>query len=223
VSGRTTASTNPFVQLILDGRITCLEDLKRSYRKIVMRTHPDAVGDSDKSDEFVTFSSFYEKAKQFLFSATKGNTKDASGRKTNPRLQFYQRLKRIESLDVPYAFHRNEHEAEIRLLRAEATGFFEIWSPQYVDLHKVAEKQHQQLWTEKPSGPYMKHALALNIGPVLHNVITFHLTGSPVYKRQARQNIRAILARLEEEGYIAFRNYLSLLISDMENGPALFD
>ena len=223
MSGRTTTSANPFIYLIQGGRITCLEDLKQSYRKIVMKTHPDAIGNSDKSDEFVTFSSFYEEAKQFLFKAAKGTTKGISVSRTSPRLQFYQRLKRIESLDMPYAFHRNEHQTEIGLLRAEATKLFKTWSPHNVDLYKVAEGQHQQIWTQKPSGPYMKHALALNIRPVLHNVIFFHLTGRPVYKRQARQNIKAIMARLDEEGYTAFRVYLSLLIKDMESGPALFD
>ncbi len=223
MSGRTTTSANPFVQLIQDGRITCLEDLKRSYRKIVMRTHPDAIGDPDKSEEFVAFSSFYEEAKQFLVNTTRSVPREISVGKTSSRLRFYQRLKRIESLDMPYAFHRNEHRAEIQFLRAEATQLFKAWKPDAVDLYKAAEWQHRQIWAEKPSGPYMKHALALNIGPVLHNVIAFQLSGRPVYQRQATQNIKAIMARLEEEGYSAFRDYLSLLMQDMGNGAAVFD
>jgi hypothetical protein len=216
-------SSNPFIQFIQDGRITCLDDLKRSYRRIVMRTHPDVIGAPDKSDEFVTFSSFYEEAKQFLFNTAKSSIKSISVPETSPRLRFYQKLKKIEFLDMPYAFHRNEHLAEIRSLRADAVKLFEAWNRDNLDLYKVAEKQHQQIWNEKPSGPYLKHALALNIRPVLHNVITFHLTGRPVYKRQARQNIKAIMSRLEEERYNAFKDYLSLLIKDMESGPALFD
>ena len=109
------------------------------------------------------------------------------------------------------------------MLRGEATELFRAWNPYNVDLYKDAERQHQQIWAEKPSGPYLKHALAINIRPVLHNVASFHLTGRQVYKRQARQNITAILSRLEEERHTAFRDYLSLLIGDMENGPALFD
>jgi len=213
---------NPFIRLIEEGRITCLEDLRRSYRKIVMRTHPDASGDSTAL-EFVTFSHFYEEAKGLLLNTASTTAEASEDLTANPRLQFYQRLQRIESLDMPYQFRRKEHHAEIRALRMDAADLFGAWKAAQTRLYETAERQQRQIWTDKPSGPYMKHALALNIRPVLHNVISFHLTGRPVYKRQARQNIRAIMTRLEEEGYSAFKEYLSLLIKDMENGPALFD
>ena len=221
--GRTTASANPFVQLIQAGRITCLEDLKQSHRKIVMRTHPDAIGDPENADQFVTCSSFYEEAKMFLFNAVKESRKQGIVPRTTPRLRFYRTLRRIEAIDTPYAFHRTEHRVEIQLLRAEATELFKTWNPDKGGLYQAAEREHAQIWAEKPHGPYLKHALALNIRPVLHNIITFHLTGRSVYRQQARQNIKAIMARLQEEGHAAFRDYLHFLISDMENGPAQFE
>ena len=177
----------------------------------------------DRPDEFVTFSSFYEEARQFLFTRTTSTTKSISISRSGPRLRFYQRVERIESLDMPYVFNRNEHQTEIRSLRTEAAELFKVWNPDCIDLYKAAERQHQQIWSEKPRGPYLKHALALNIRPVLHNVVGFHLTGRQLYRRQAKQNLKAIMSRLEEEGHLAFKNYLSLLIDDMENGPALFD
>jgi len=186
-----------------------------------MRTHPDAVRGTGKADQFVTYSSFYEEARQLLFNLAQ--EKRRAVLQTSPRLQFYQRLRRIESLDMPYAFHRNEHQAEMQLFRAEAAELFRTWSPDNAELYKIAERQQQRIWAEKPSGPYMKRALALNIRPILHNIIAFHLTGTLVYKRQARQNIKAIMARLEEEGHTAFKDYLSLLIKDMENGAAQFE
>ena len=223
MSRRTATSVNPFIQLIQDGRITSLENLKRSYRMIVMRTHPDAVGSAERTDEFLTFSCYYEEAKAFLFRSATDVRNDIQVPKVNPRLQFYQKVKKIESLDMPYAFHRNEHIAEIRPLRTDAAGLFKAWNPNRMDLYTAAEEQHQQIWVEKPRGPYLKHALALNVRPILHNITAFHLTGRQVYRTQAKQNIKAIMSRLEEEGYNAFKEYLMLLIQDMENGPALFD
>jgi len=222
-SGRAPAAPNPFIRLILGGRISSVEELKRSYRRIVMKTHPDALGSQDRTDEFVAFSSYYEEAKDLLFKRDHATTEKAAIAKANSRLQFFQKIERLETLDMPYAFHRDEHRSEIRSLRREAEELFHAWNPDKGDMYKDAERQHQRIWSGKPSGPYLKHALALNIRPVLHNVIAFHLTGRAVYKRQARQNIKAIMSRLEEEGYTSFRAYLSLLIHDMENGPALFD
>ena len=188
-----------------------------------MRTHPDVVSSAEQTDEFIIFSGFYEEAKAFLFRSATNIRNDIQVSRVSPRLQFYQKVKRIESLDMPYAFHRNKHIAEIRSLRADAARLFKAWNPNGMDLYAAAERQHQQIWTEKPSGPYLKHALALNVRPVLHNITAFHLTGRQVYRTQARQNIKAIMSRLEEEGYKAFADYLKVLIQDMENGPALFD
>ncbi len=223
MSGRKAHSANPFIRLILKGRIANLEDLRRSYRKIVMKTHPDAVGSGDRANELVTLSTCYEEAKEYLFNTTQAGTGDTADVKTNPRLEFYQKVKRIESLDMPYAFRRNAHQAEIHSLGTDAAELFDAWNPGKIDLYKIAEKQRQQIWSEKPSGPYMKHALALNIRPVLHNEIAFQLTGRQVYRRQARQNLKAIMSRLDEEGYSVFKDYLSLLIKDTENRPAVFD
>ncbi len=223
MSVHTTTSANPFIQLIHDGRISSLEDLKHSYRKIVMQTHPDAVGSAERTDEFLTSSRYYEEAKEFLFRSRTKVRKDIQVPQASARLQFYQKVKRIESLDMPYVFRRDEHEPEIRSLRADAARLFKAWNPNSIDLYAAAQRQHLQIWAEKPSGPYLKHALALNVRPVLHNITAFHLTGRRVYRTQARQNIRAIMGRLEEEGFKAFMDYLKLLIQDMENGPALFD
>ena len=220
---RTSPANNVFIEFICQGRINNLEDLKRSYRKIVMKTHPDATGRADRDDEFVRFSAYYEEAKLFLANKAQSKESNLTFPKVNKRLRFYQRMQRLESLNMPYAFDREEHEAEIRSLKTEAAELFQAWNADNFELYIKADKQHEQIWTEKPRGPYLKHALALNVRPVLHNIVSFQLTGRILYRRQARQNLKAILSRLQEQGYTAFSDYLSLLIRDMENGAALLD
>lgn len=215
------SNQNPFIKLIQDGRIHDLEGLKSSYRKIVMRTHPDAVSSLRLTDQFVRFSDFYEEAKLYLAHSTKGEVR-VPFVSSNQRLKFYQMMEKLEVMDVPYAFHRKDNEAQIHAMRSVAEDLFREWNPKYARLHAAANEQHQQIWTQKPSGPYLKHALALNVRPVLHNIVNFHLTGRDLYRKQARQNIKAIMSKLTEEGYIAFKDYLRLLILDMENGAAVF-
>lgn len=79
------------------------------------------------------------------------------------------------------------------------------------------------LKTEKPRGPYLKYALALNIRPVIYSVVSFHLTGQEIYARQSRQNLGAILQRLQDRGCTALQRFLAFMIEDLRNGAAVLD
>jgi hypothetical protein len=47
---------NVLIQLIVDGRIRTLEDLRATYHKLAMQTHPDAVGSDKLVRKFLEFS-----------------------------------------------------------------------------------------------------------------------------------------------------------------------
>jgi hypothetical protein len=220
---RKTIPGNIFLTLIENGQIRNLEDLKRSYRRIVMRTHPDAAGSDRNADAFVRFSKYYEDAKKHLAISATGESIFRKRAETNHRLRFFQSLKILETIDMPYSFHRKENEGRIRALHREAAESFGKWNAAPQGLFHAATREYERIWSDKPSGPYMKHALALNLRPILHNIMSFHLTGREVYRKQARQNIAAILDRLAANGYAAFREYLTFLMGDMKNGAAVFD
>lgn len=61
----------------------------------------------------------------------------------------------------------------------------------------------------------------MNVSPVFHNIITYHLTGIGLHERQVKQNLSEILQRLLDGGYSALRDFLLLLIQDMEAGAAV--
>ena len=67
----------------------------------------------------------------------------------------------------------------------------------------------------------MKHALALNIRPIIHNIVAFHLTGQEVYARQSRQNLNAIMQKLADQGWNALYGLLTFMIEDLKNGAAV--
>jgi hypothetical protein len=62
---------NPLIQLIVDGRIASLEDLRSTYHKLLMQTHPDAVGSDKLVKKFLEFGEYYEEAKVFLAQSAK--------------------------------------------------------------------------------------------------------------------------------------------------------
>ena len=112
--------TNPFVQLIADGRIRTLADLKAAYHNLVMQTHPDAVGSDRLLSKFLEFSDQYEEAKGYLAQSARERDPSTEAVLPNPRLEFYRQLHLIESMEMPYAFH---YRGEPRIHRSgQASG-----------------------------------------------------------------------------------------------------
>jgi hypothetical protein len=220
-SDRHSPTDNVFIRLIHQGRIEDLDDLKRAYRRLVMRTHPDAIGSTQLVQKFLEFGECYETAKIYLASRTQTHLIGDPKASTNHRLEFFTLLKELEALDAPYAFHRDH--ARIGAVKARATEAFKGWGSREVGLFRKADLEHDRIKGERPEGPYLKKALGLNLRPVFHNVIMFHLTGRMVYKKQVRQNLSAILDRLQMGRHFALREYVEFLVADLENGAAVFE
>ena len=212
---------NALIKLIVDGRIRTLEDLRATYRKLAMRTHPDAVGSEKLVRKFLEFSDQYEEAKAYLAQSVQNHGLSSEASKTNYRLAFYKQLHLIESLEMPYAFHSDENQESIRFAKQMAILALSQWRPAVVDLYVKADSDHLSIKREKPRGPYLKYALALNIRPIIHNIVAFHLTGQEVYARQSQQNLNAIMQKLADQGWNALHGLLTFMIEDLKNGAAV--
>ena len=214
---------NALIQLIVDGRIHTLEELRATYRKLAMQTHPDAVGSDKLVRKFLEFSDQYEEAKAYLAQSVQDHALLSETSKTNYRLEFYKQLHLIESLEMPYAFHSDENQESIRVAKQMAISALSQWKPAVVDLYVKADSDHLSIKREKPRGPYLKHALALNIRPIIHNIVAFHLTGQEVYARQSLQNLNAIMQKLADQSWNALHGLLTFMIEDLKNGSAVLE
>jgi hypothetical protein len=214
---------NVLMQLIVDGRIRTLEDLRATYHTLAMQTHPDAVGSDKLVRKFLEFSDQYEEAKAYLAKSINDQGFSGEGHKTNYRLEFYKQLHLIESLEMPYAFHSDENQESITAAKRLASSALSQWKPAVVDLYGKADSDHLSIKREKPLGPYLKHALALNIRPIIHNIVAFHLTGQEVYARQSQQNLNAIMQKLADQGWNALHGLLTFMIEDLKNGAAVLE
>ena len=115
---RTAAKVNnALIQLIVDGRIRTLEDLRATYHKLAMQTHP--VGSDNLVRKFLEFSDQYEEAKSYLAQSVRDHGLSSEASQTNHRLEFYKQLHLIESLEMPYAFHSDENQESIRVSYGE--------------------------------------------------------------------------------------------------------
>lgn len=210
---------NPLIQLIADGRIGSLADLRATYHTLVMQTHPDSVGSDRLLEKFLEFSDQYEEAKIYLSRSLQDHA--LSGENRNHRLEFYKQLHLIESLELPYALHPEENRGPLEEAKQTAMRELSEWKPNAVDLYAKADADHVAIKKEKPGGPYLKHALALNIRPVIHNIVAFHLTGQEVYARQSRQNLDAIMQKLADQEWRSLHGLLTFLLEDLKNGAAV--
>jgi hypothetical protein len=214
---------NVLLELIQKGRIRTLNGLKGAYRNAVMKTHPDAVGSNRYLESYLSLRNQYEEAKAFLEKSRPPATSSGENENKNHRLAFFEKLHRIESLETPYAFHPEENMEELRAMKKEAMNELSHWKQELAPLYDSADKEYVRIKNEKPRGPYLMHALALNIRPLMHNLVGYHLTGRDVYAKQAKQNLSGILHRLKENNCAALRELLILLLDDMKRGPAVFD
>ncbi len=221
--GQAAHVNNTLIQLIVDGRIRSLEDLKATYHQLVMQTHPDAVGSDRLVRKFLEFSDEYEEAKAYLAQSLKDHDSSSEAPATNHRLEFYRQLHVIESLEMPYAFRSDENRESISIAKQLAIRALSQWKPAVVDLYIKADADHLAIKREKPRGPYLKHALALNIRPLIHNIIAFHLTGQEVYEKQSQQNLNAIMQKLADQGWNALHGLLTFMIEDLKNGSAVLE
>ena len=209
-------SENLFVRYIEQGRIRSLDELKKMYRQVALRTHPDALGSDRRVEEYIECRIFYEQARALF--------QDAERHPQPPdyRLLFYRELYRLERLDKPFAFNKYcFSRQEIELARQRASEFFANWQPDRAELYRRANREYNLIKLEKPRGPYRKHALLSNLGPVFNNILSFQLSGLQFYRRQLKQNLEAILLRLEQRQFHELLAFIRFLIADMENGAAI--
>jgi hypothetical protein len=214
---------NPLVKLIADGRIHSIAELKATYHKLVMRTHPDAVGSDKLLRKFLEFSDYYEEAKGFLAQSANEQPSSIGIIAHNPRLEFYKQLHLVESLEMPYSFHPNENRASIGIAKKRAMEELAAWKPDLAKLYAQADAEHLRIKRQKPRGPYMKHALALNIRPILHNIVAFQLTGQLVYAKQSKQNLPAIMQKIGEMNCHSLHDFIAFMIEDLQNGAAVLE
>jgi hypothetical protein len=206
---------NVLILLIDAGKIESFEGLKSAYHKIVMKTHPDAVGSQRYLERFLELSSDFQEARNYLARSIPAGT--------NHRLAFFQELRRVETLEMPYSFHPEDNLLELHRAKAAAARELGRWRKELAGLYARAASEYARIKRQKPRGPYMKHALALNVRPLVHNVIGFHLTGRTLYEKQAKQNLSGIMHQLSAEKCDALRAFLSILLNDMKSGAALFE
>ena len=219
---KTHGTENPLIRLIREGKISSLPQLKSTYRILVMKTHPDAVGSDRLVESHLSLSAQYAEARQFLERAVGTNDVTGNAVPPNHRLAYFQVLHQLELIDKPYSFHRRQNFGRIQALKADALAHFRAWNGRHEQLYVDADREYDRIKSERRTDASKVQGLAIVVSPVFHNIVAYHLTGMMFYRKQVNQNLKAILQRLAAEQCPALKEFIELLLDDMNNGPAVF-
>jgi hypothetical protein len=214
---------NDFIRLIRSGRLRSFEELRSLYHRVIMKTHPDAAGSDKYLEMHLRLGTEYEEARSYLAETLRAGDGSADTTTRNHRLAFFRQLRLVEAMEMPYAFHRGERLAQLRAAKQAAMSELASWRADLGELYEKADREYAGIKAEKPRGPYLRHALALNIRPLVHNLVSFHITGRELYAKQARQNLSGIMHQLTENGSHALCRFLSILLEDMKAGAAVWE
>ena len=210
---------NALVQLIRDGKIQSTADLKKLYHQMVLKTHPDTIGSNMLIESYLEIRRHYEEATRYLAARGTPVTHHKEFDSSRHRLRFFQQWDVIEAIETPYAFHSGADQPKLAQAKQEAVSELAAWKPEWKELYRTADEESVRMQRGIPLGPYLKHAMGLNVRPLVHNIIRLHLTGQFIYRTQAKQNFATIMYRLEQEGFAVLKKLLLLLVEDMRNGP----
>ncbi len=160
---------NALIELIRGGKIRSPADLKKIYRRMVLKTHPDAIGSTVLLENYLEIRRHYEEAERYLVDHGADQGHVSNDARANHRLGFFRNWEVIETLEMPYAF--SPEEDRIKLAAAKQAAFNELaaWKPEWKELLKCADEESVRMKRGIPLGPYLKHAMGLNVRPLVHN------------------------------------------------------
>jgi curved DNA-binding protein CbpA len=215
---------NIFIKFIHNGKIKNLEELKKAYWKLAKKTHPDSIGSDKFVRKFIQFKENFEEAKKILISNDLTIKENEIIPDENFRFLFFLELQKIYSLEAQFLQTKKNIDQKIKLINESAFSYFIKWKKDYNNLYISAIQEYDKIKKEKRKNilsNLRKPSLFNNLRPVFFNLFKFHITGLKFYQKQLR-SMMLVIDRLEENQCFALKDFLLLLIKDMENGPAIF-
>jgi curved DNA-binding protein CbpA len=192
---------NRFIRRIRSGEIGSIGELKTAFKRLAKETHPD-LGGVDAMDEFIRVRSEYEKALSGFEPA--GASFD--------RAEFYARLAALFKRGFPkiprHDKERLRYEYSLYLVLVQARA----WGPGRGAILKDFEEALAR--AKAVGGRAFDEVLDLILG-----ILEYHEGGSPHARDGLRLQYGIFASGREPER--ALRDFLDLVVGDMDSGPAL--
>jgi len=214
---------NIFRESIQCGRIKTVSQLKRYFRVLAVKVHPDTSMSRDGNDRFIKLEEDYRAAEAFLLGAAEsGGTGQppvfrsprAQAPKQRPsREQIYGDFFELEASNFPINLPL---EKRSRAYRERVAGFNEeigelgvLGGKSFLDLESELYKLRENWRIFDP------------IKNIFYNIVSWHIEPRDFTRQRITEDFDRVRPLLEEAGAAATLAFLSWLIGDLANGSSL--
>jgi len=173
--------TKTLIDLIDEGKIKTLDDLKSAYHKIVMKTHPDAVGSEKLLAQYLSFTDQYEEAKGHLLNSQFTEKRVEEYKSISHKIKFFVNLGFTEAIEKLKAYEYSVDDEKMLLAKKQAEEILKKW-------------REDQLVPENEDSPIIMVEPALP-----KNVIAFRVIKDNLYLIRAHKDQRLTLHKLAEK------------------------
>jgi len=209
-------SMNIFDKPIGEGRITSLRELRRCYRALAAKTHPDASAADDSHESFIRLKKDYEEAASRL--ARRRGSGNAIRMAPKPtREEVYHSIWDLVSsgfpVDPSVRLSSKAYRERIRAFSRQLEAYWGAPNPAFEDIEG-------ELY-EIRGADIIDNPLFGKVRMVFYTIVSWHLNPRAFAAQAMGKWIVEIGPELDARGLPAAKAFLSWLVDDMKNGAAL--
>jgi hypothetical protein len=207
---------NIFDKLILEGKIASLPELRRYYRALASKAHPDTSKREGSHETFIKLKKDYEQAESRL-----ARLQDPENRRRKPskptREEIYHSFWDIEASGFPVDRSVREssraYRERIRIFSRQLGAYWARPNPAF-------EEIENELY-EIRGDDIIDNPLFGKIRMIFYNIVSWHQNPTAFCANALEKWRGEICPELDARDLQAIKAFLSWLVDDMKNGAAL--
>ncbi len=214
---------NIFCDPIHNGKISSPAQLKRCFRVLAVKVHPDTSANRDGNDRFIKLEEDYREAQAFLSqpgaklrAAHMSNDAFAvskPSRKTASREQIYGDFFELEAsnfpINLPPERRSKPYKERIISFNEEIAHLNVLGGKSFLDVECELYELREDWKLFDP------------IKNIFYNIVSWHIEPRDFTKQRIIEDFAKVELPLRETGRSATLHFLSWLIGDLENGSSL--
>lgn len=215
---------NLFITMIDEGRISNSEELKRAFHSIAKKTHPDMVGSNRYVERFIKFNKQFIEAKEYL--KRRGEDEKIIEPPPDYRLIFFRELFALISLELPGKYLDEQLRRRVLEIGKMVKEAFSGWKVSEHKLFNSAALEYLKIRNEKPHNDFAhlrKPLLMVSLQPLIFSLCSYHISAKEFHLKQFNRNLKSVVIRLEEAGFLIMKEALLYLAADLKRVPAILD
>jgi hypothetical protein len=201
---------NLFKELIVSGRIRTKDDLKKYYRRLAIKLHPDSANNDFSDEPFMQLHDDYEEARSWVSEYPEPRRVV----KREEILQlFWELIASGFPVDISIRGTSKLYLARIAVLSSLISEYGPLGEYSFADLE-------EEMYAIR-GDDIVSNLLFGKIRMIFYNVVAWHLEPRKFTRKAIEKWFAEIGEELIERRFVASYAFIKWLVDDMRNGNAL--